>query len=164
MKRHLLLRVTTALAAIGAAAALVVGVTPAAAASGGSAVTYTGTVKLQNSDVGTSAALTFSITIRGHRITAYQFPASLRCADGSVSNVGVNSAQQTPSVTPFTGRHFAVTVGNASTGIGLTARISGTVTPGRRVKGELGVNAHEDSGATPSGPLCSSAYHWTARA
>jgi hypothetical protein len=163
VRRQLLLRVNTTLAAIGLAAALVVGVTPAAA-KGGKAVTYKGTVNLQNSDTGTSAALTFSITIHGHRITAYQFPASLRCADGSVSNVGVNSAQQTPSVIPFTGHHFAVTVGNASTGIGLTAEISGTVTPGRHVKGDLSVNAHEDSGATPSGPLCSSTYHWTARA
>jgi hypothetical protein len=163
VKRHLPLRVTAKLAAIGAAAALVVGVTPAAA-SGGKAVTYTGTVKLQNSDTGTSAALTFSITIRGHRVTRYQFPASLRCTDGSVSNVGVSSAQLTPSVIPFTGHHFAATVGNASTGIGLTAEISGTVTPGRHVRGDLSVNAHEDSGATPSGPLCSSTYHWTARA
>jgi hypothetical protein len=145
-------------------AALVFGVTSAAAAGG--AVTYTGTVKIANSDIPNAVpvAMPLSITIHGHRITGYQFPASLRCSDGSISNVDVDYVQQTLSPIPFTGNHFAVTVGNGSTGIGLTARITGTVKPGRHVSGHIGFNAHADSGVTPSGPLCTAAYDWVARA
>jgi hypothetical protein len=83
---------------VGAAAALVLGVTSAGAVAGG-AVTYTGTVKIDNSNDGKydPVAMSVSITIQAHRITGYQFFASLRCTDGSRSNVGVNYAQQTTS-------------------------------------------------------------------
>lgn len=55
-------------------------------------------------------------------------------------------------------------MGNASTGIGLTARITGTVASGHHVIGHIRVNAHADSGVAPSGPTRTSAYHWIARA
>ena len=150
---------------VGAAAALVLGVTSAGAVAGG-AVTYTGTVKIDNSNDGKydPVAMSVSITIQAHRITGYQFFASLRCTDGSFSNVGVNYAQQTTSPIPFTGHQFAVTVGNASTGSGLTARITGTVAPGQHVIGHIRVDARADSGVAPSGPLCTAAYHWATRA
>jgi hypothetical protein len=149
---------------IGAAAALILSVTSAGAVAGG-AVTYAGTVEIDSSNDGKydPAPNPVSITIQRHRITAYQFVASLRCADGSFSNVGVNPAQPRPSPIPFTGDHFAVTVGDASTGIGLTARITGTVAPGRYVIGHIRIDAHADSGVVPSGPLCTAAYHWVAR-
>jgi hypothetical protein len=146
-----------------ATATLVAGVTSAGAVAGGTA-TYTGTVQIHNSNTGNSVSMPLSITIQGHRITGYEFFASLRCTDGSLSNVGVNYAQQTSSPIPFTGRHFAVTVGLPSTGIGLTARITGTVAAGRYVTGHIRVEAHADSGVAPSGPLCTAAYHWVARA
>ncbi len=149
---------------VGAAAALALSVTSAGAVAG-RAVTYTGTVGIDVSNDGKHDPVPnpVSITIQGHRITAYQFFASLRCADGSFSNVGINPAQLRPSPAPFTGRHFAVTVGNASSGIGLTARITGTVAAGRYVIGDIHVRAHADSGIVPSGPLCTAAYHWVAR-
>ncbi len=129
-------------------------------------MTYTGTVPIDNSNDGKvdPVPMPVSITIQGHRITNYQFFASLRCTDGSFSNVGVIYAQQSTSPIAFTGHHFAVTVGNPSTGSGLTARITGTVTPGHHVIGHIRVNASADSGVGPSGPACTAAYHWIARA
>ena len=129
-------------------------------------MTYTGTVPIDNSNDGKSdpVPMAVSITIDRHRITDYQFFASLRCTDGSFANVGVIYAQQSTSPIAFSGHHFAVTVGNPSTGSGLTARITGTVTPGRHVIGHIRVNAHADEGVAPSGPACTAAYHWIARA
>lgn len=149
---------------IGATATLSLALT-SAAASGGGAVTYAGTAKIDDSNDGKDdpVAMPLSITIQGNRITDYQFFASLRCSDGSFSNVGIFYDQQSSSPIAFTGTHFAVTVGQASLDSGLTARITGTVTPGRDVIGHILVDAHAYSGVTPSGPLCTSAYHWIAR-
>jgi hypothetical protein len=150
---------------IGAAVALAVAVTSAAAVPAG-AVTYNGTVAIDNSNDGKHdpVPMPVSITIQGQHITAYQFFASLRCTDGSRENVGVNSAQMASSPIRFAGRQFAVTVGNAATGIGLTARVTGTVASGRSVIGRIRVDAHADSGVAPSGPLCTAVYRWVARA
>jgi hypothetical protein len=149
---------------IGAAGTLSLAVTSATATAGG-AITYAGTAKIDDSNDGRDdgAAMPLSITIQGHRITNYQFFASLRCTDGSFSNVGVYYDQQSSAPIAFTGNHFAVTVGNPSTGSGMTARITGTVAPRRHVVGHILVDAHADSGVTPSGPLCTSAYNWIAR-
>jgi len=38
------------------------------------------------------------------------------------------------------------------------------VAPGRHVVGHIVVNAHADEGVVPSGPACTAAYHWIARA
>ena len=103
-----------------------------------------------------------NLTIQQNRITAFQFPARLRCTDGTLMAVVLISDQlKTPPIA-LKGNSFSFTVGDAGTGEGLNARLSGTVTAGRIVIGHAHVEAHESGGVTPAGPLCSSSYSWIA--
>jgi hypothetical protein len=56
------------------------------------AVTYTGSVRIDDSNDGRNDPINepLSVTIDRHHVTDYSFFATLRCSDGSFMNVGLN--------------------------------------------------------------------------
>jgi hypothetical protein len=126
-------------------------------------VTYTGTVRIDNSNDGRNdpVAEPLSVAVYRHHVTGYDFSASLRCSDGSFANVGVSFDPRTSAPIPLRGNTFSTSTGNATQGDGLTAHITGRLS-GKHMSGSFQVQAHEFSGVAPSGPLCSSGYSWKA--
>ena len=127
------------------------------------AVTYTGTVRIDNSNDGRNdpVAEPLSVTVDRHRVTDYSFFATLRCSDGSFMNVGLMYVRLSSAPIPLRGNTLSISTGDATQGDGLTAHITGRIA-GNHMSGSLQVQAHEFSGVAPSGPVCSTSYRWKA--
>jgi hypothetical protein len=127
------------------------------------AVTYTGTVRIDDTNDGRNDPIAepLSVTVDRHHVTDYSFFATLRCSDGSFMNVGLNYVQLSRAPIPLRGNTLSISVGNATQGDGLTATITGRLA-GKHMSGSLQAQAHEFSGVAPSGPVCSSSYPWKA--
>src|SRR5436190_10523341 len=121
----------------------VVVVVSAPSGADAAAITYTGTEDLPA-----------RVTVDRARVTALSFFATLHCADGSSGNYGIDTVRFPRSV-PVTvsGGHFTV-AGAQSDGNGLAWNVDATLA-GRTITLKAHAEAHEFSGITPQGPLCS---------
>jgi hypothetical protein len=127
------------------------------------AVTYTGTVRIDDTNDGRNDPTNqpLSVTVDRNHVTDYSFFATLRCSDGSFMNVGLNYVQLSSAPIPLRGNTLSISAGDATQGDGLTVNITGRLA-GKHMSGSLHVQAHEFSGVAPSGPACSSSYSWKA--
>jgi hypothetical protein len=102
-----------------------------------------------------------SVTIRAHRIIAFNFPAWLHCADGSVLGIAYSSAQHHVAPISFGNDHFSFSLGALLGEDGSTIRATGTVTAGSTVVGTVHIVGLEDTGVH-DGAQCSQSYRYTA--
>ena len=79
-----------------------------------SAVTYTGTVAIDDSNDGRTDPISepLSITVDRHQVSEYSFFATLRCSDGSFMNVGINYVQLSSAPIPLRGNTLSIAAGD----------------------------------------------------
>jgi hypothetical protein len=133
------------------------------AGAGAATVAYSGQTSPQdfsNDGVDNATPEPFSFDFDGASITNVQTGTSLRCPDDSYMNMGTLPGMPGE---PFqvTGGHFDATIGNPNEGHGVTWHLVGDIASGK-ASGTAEVQAHEYSGVTPSGPVCTSSFSWTA--
>jgi len=122
-------------------------------------ITYSGTIQIG------AAARPLQITIQGSAITTFAFPASLRCTDGGFKNWDIDSPGVGIPAGPFAikGNSFSFSVGSLQSPDRVSGHLTGTVTPGREVAGEIHVEAYQNPAPEPTGALCSASYKWLAK-
>src|SRR5207302_8670982 len=59
--------------------------------------------------------------------------------------------------------HFDATIGDPNDGFGLTLHLVGNIANGR-ASGTADAQAHEYSGVTPTGPICTASFSWSTSA
>lgn len=126
---------------------------------------YSGQTSAQdftNDGVNNGTPQPFGFDFDGTSINNVHTSTSLRCPDGSYMNMGtLPSLPGEPF--PVTNGHFDATVGDPNQGHGLTWHLVGNIVNGR-ASGTAEVQAHEYSSVTPTGPICTSSFTWTASA
>ena len=128
--------------AIGAAAAaLALPSAVAAATATDSNGTCYGSVESIDSGAASAVQEQVWITIQDGRVTGFQFPVDMHCADGSVDNSGINSVPGAGSSAALSGSHFSVTVGARELGSGQIGRLTGTIT-GSSITGRVSERGH----------------------
>ena len=128
-------------------------------------VAYSGQTSPQdytNDGVDNGVPETFGFNFDGASVFNVVTFTTLHCPDGEFMNMGV--VPNMPGE-PFLvlGGHFDATVGNPNTGDGFTVHLIGNIANGR-ASGTADAQAHEASGVTPSGPICSASFSWSASA
>jgi hypothetical protein len=129
-------------------------------------VTYSGLTSPQDfsaDGVDNAVPVTFAFDFDGTSISNVDAQTSVRCPDGSGGNVGTHPGYTFGEPIPVTGGHFDATIGNPNEGDGLTWHLVGTIANGK-ASGTAEVQKHQIDGETPSGPICTSSFTWTAAA
>jgi hypothetical protein len=129
-------------------------------------VTYSGQTSPQDftdNGVDDPVPMSFGFDFDGTSINNVDMSTSVRCPDGSYGNVGTHPGFEAGEPFPVTNGHFDATLGDPNEGDGLTWHLVGTIASGK-ASGTVEVQKHQYSGVTPSGPICTSSFTWTASA